>query len=264
LTVFHDGFAQDFDWVLPLDEWETQAINYTSGTTGRPKGVCYSHRGAALNSMNQVLVWGMPQHPTYLWSLPMFHCNGWTFPGTVTLMNGTHVCLRSVDAPSILGAIGAAKVTHLCGAPIIMNMLVHSPPALQENLTQRDTNLPPVKMFTAGAPPPASVIAGMEQLGVDVTHVYGLTETYGPSVSNPWNEEQWGSKPATEKALLKARQGVTYPLNEARVVDGDGNEVPKDGITVGEIMMRGNIVMKGMFLRVLSLYCSDVIENHLH
>jgi len=179
-------------------------------------------------------------------------------------MNGTHVCLRSVDAPSILGAIGAAKVTHLCGAPIIMNMLVHSPPALQENLTQRDTNLPPVKMFTAGAPPPASVIAGMEQLGVDVTHVYGLTETYGPSVSNPWNEEQWGSKPATEKALLKARQGVTYPLNEARVVDGDGNEVPKDGITVGEIMMRGNIVMKGMFLRVLSLYCSDVIENHLH
>jgi fatty-acyl-CoA synthase len=239
---------QGFEWLLPLDEWETQAINYTSGTTGRPKGVCYSHRGAALNGMNQALVWGMPQHPTYLWTLPMFHCNGWTFPGTVTLMGGTHVCLRAVDAPSIFGAIERANVSHLCGAPIVMNMLVNAPPPLQRALTHRkDPTLPPVKMFTAGAPPPASVIAGMEQLGVDVTHVYGLTETYGPVVLSPWKEELWGNKPASEKALLKARQGVTYPLNELCVLGDDGQRVPQDGTTIGEIVLRGNIVMKGRF-----------------
>lgn len=230
-----------------MDEWETQAINYTSGTTGRPKGVCYSHRGAALNSMNQALVWGMPQHPTYLWTLPMFHCNGWTFPGTVTLMGGTHVCLRTVDAPSIVGAVEAANVSHLCGAPVVMNLLVHAPPELQGALTRRKNNpsLPPVKMFTAGAPPPPSVIAGMEQLGVNVTHVYGLTETYGPAVSSPWQEERWGGRPAAAQALLKARQGVSYPLNELRVVGDGGQDVPKDGATIGEIVLRGNIVMKG-------------------
>jgi fatty-acyl-CoA synthase len=261
-----------FEWRLPRDEWDTQALNYTSGTTGRPKGVLYHHRGAALNAMNNAVTWGMPQHPTYLWTLPMFHCNGWCFPYTVTMLAGTHVCLNAVDSEAIFSAIAATGVTHACGAPVVLSLLTHAPASEQALLALRDESLPPVKMLTAGAPPPAAVIEGIESLGFDITHVYGLTETYGPSVSCPWNAEEWDGLPQSSKAEIKAQQGVTYPnnelcvvLTEAERVDASGlsheddranrlsgapipaswRHVPKDGETIGEVMMRGNVVMKG-------------------
>jgi fatty-acyl-CoA synthase len=233
-----------FQEITPEDEWDAIALNYTSGTTGNPKGVVYHHRGAYLNALGNVLVWGMRQHPVYLWTLPMFHCNGWCFPWTITAMAGTHICLRRIEAAAIYEAIAREGVTHLCGAPVVMNMLLNfSPgagPELRRSLDHR------VEMMTAGAPPPAAVIEGMEVLGFHITHVYGLTEVYGPAVVCAWHDE-WDALPAGERARLKARQGVTYPvLAELTVADPASlSPVEPDGATMGEVLMRGNIVMKG-------------------
>ncbi|HYM72169.1 MAG TPA: acyl-CoA synthetase [Stellaceae bacterium] len=230
----------DFAEILPGDEWDAIALNYTSGTTGNPKGVVYHHRGAYLNALGNILVWGMRQHPSYLWTLPMFHCNGWCFPWTVTALAGTHVCLRRIEAEAIYQAIEAADVTHLCGAPVVMNMLLNDRAAEGRALPRR------VEMMTAGAAPPAAVIQGMEGRGFHITHVYGLTEVYGPAVSCAWHDE-WDALSADEQARLKARQGVNYPvLDGLMVADPDTlAPVPRDGETMGEVFMRGNIVMKG-------------------
>ncbi len=227
----------DFAGRTPGDEWEAIALNYTSGTTGNPKGVVYHHRGAYLNALGNILVWGMRQHPVYLWTLPMFHCNGWCFPWTVTALAGTHVCLRRVEAAAIYQTIAREGVTHLCGAPVVMNMLLNA----------RQQKLPgPVEMMTAGAAPPAAVIEGMEGLGFHITHVYGLTEVYGPAVVCAWHDE-WDALPAAERARLKARQGVGYPVLDGLMVADPESlaPVPADGATMGEIFMRGHIVMKG-------------------
>jgi fatty-acyl-CoA synthase len=229
-----------FQEITPEDEWDAIALNYTSGTTGNPKGVVYHHRGAYLNALGNVLVWGMRQHPVYLWTLPMFHCNGWCFPWTITAMAGTHVCLRRVEAAAIYEAIAREGVTHLCGAPVVMNMLLNAGSGLKRSLDRR------IEMMTAGAPPPAAVIEGMEALGFHITHVYGLTEVYGPAVVCAWHDE-WDALPAAERARLKARQGVTYPVLEELTVADPVNlmPVPPDGATMGEVLMRGNIVMTG-------------------
>jgi fatty-acyl-CoA synthase len=230
----------DFPWELPDDEWRAIALNYTSGTTGNPKGVVYHHRGAYLNALGNILAWDMPKHPIYLWTLPMFHCNGWCFPWTVTALAGTHVCLRRVEAAAIFGAITEHGVTHLCGAPIVMNMLVNAPPEIKPALTRT------VEIATAGASPPAAVIEGMEGMGFRVTHIYGLTEVYGPVVVCAWHDE-WDALPVGERAALKARQGVNYPVLEGLTVANPKtlDPVPRDGQTMGEVLMRGNVVMKG-------------------
>jgi fatty-acyl-CoA synthase len=229
-----------FPEVTPKDEWDAIALNYTSGTTGNPKGVVYHHRGAYLNALGNILVWGMRHHPTYLWTLPMFHCNGWCFPWTITALAGTHVCLRRVEAPAIYEAIARQGVTHLCGAPVVMNMLLNAGAGLKRSLERR------IEMMTAGAPPPVAVIEGMEALGFHITHVYGLTEVYGPAVVCAWHDE-WDALPPAERAELKARQGVTYPVLEDLTVADPASLAPvaPDGETMGEVMMRGNIVMKG-------------------
>jgi len=229
-----------FAEVTPEDEWGAIALNYTSGTTGNPKGVVYHHRGAYLNALGNVLVWGMRHHPVYLWTLPMFHCNGWCFPWTITAMAGTHVCLRRVEAAAIYENIAREGVTHLCGAPVVMNMLLNAGPGLKRLLDRR------IEMMTAGAAPPAAVIEGMEGLGFHITHVYGLTECYGPAVICAWHDE-WDELPAAERARLKARQGVTYPVLDGLTVADPTNLVPvaADGATMGEVVMRGNVVMKG-------------------
>src|SRR6266849_5940241 len=227
----------DFAELTPADEWDAIALNYTSGTTGNPKGLVYHHRGAYLNALGNILVWSMPQHPVYLWTLPMFHCNGWCFPWSVTALAGTHVCLRRVEAGAIYEAIEQHGVTHLCGAPVVMNMLLNA------RNRPLDRN---VAMMTAGAAPPAAVIGGMEGLGFRIAHVYGLTEVYGPAVICAWHDE-WDALSSDERARLKARQGVAYPVLEGLMVaDPDSlAPVPSDGATIGEIFMRGNIVMKG-------------------
>src|SRR5487761_975555 len=229
-----------FDWQGPADEWDAITLNYTSGTTGNPKGVVYHHRGAYLNALGNAMVWYMPPHPVYLWTLPMFHCNGWCFPWTVTALAGTHVCLRRVEAGAIYQALAREGVTHLCGAPIVMNMLLHAAPGDRATLDRR------IAMMTAGAAPPAAVIEGMEGAGFEITHVYGLTECYGPAVVCAWHEE-WDALPASERARLKARQGVPYPVLEGLMVADPESlaPVPADGETMGEVFMRGNVVMKG-------------------
>jgi fatty-acyl-CoA synthase len=231
----------EYAWQLPDDEWNAIALNYTSGTTGNPKGVIYHHRGAYLNALGNVLVWGMQQHPTYLWTLPMFHCNGWCFPWTVTALAGTHVCLRRVEAEAMYALIAEQGVTHLCGAPIVMNMLLNAP-----SEARRDFGGRRIGMMTAAAPPPAAVIEGMERQGFDITHVYGLTEVYGPVTICAW-QEPWNELPPEERARLKARQGVAYPVLEGLMVADAGTlaPVPRDGATLGEVFMRGNVVMKG-------------------
>ena len=228
-----------FDWLRPADEWDAIALNYTSGTTGDPKGVVYHHRGAALNALSNIVTWGMAQHSRYLWTLPMFHCNGWCFPWTIAANAGVAVCLRAVRAEPIYQLIRDEKVTHFCGAPIVLNMLASAPDALKDFTHE-------VKVMTAGAPPPARVIEGMEAMGVEVTHVYGLTETYGPSVVCAWKGE-WNGRTQGERARLKVRQGVpNIALDGLMVADPDTLEpVPADGTTMGEIFMRGNNVMKG-------------------
>ncbi len=229
-----------FDWQPPADEWDAISLNYTSGTTGNPKGVVYHHRGASQNAINNVLAWDMPRHSTYLWTLPMFHCNGWCFPWTLAAQAGTSVCLRQIRADAIFNLIRTEKVTHFCAAPIVLNLLNNSDAELKQGIDHS------VKAMTAGAAPPASVIQGMEELGMEVTHTYGLTETYGPSVVCAWHD-RWNELPIEERARLKSRQGVRYPMLEGLMVADveTMQEVPHDGETIGEIMMRGNVVMKG-------------------
>ncbi|MFD2676136.1 acyl-CoA synthetase [Camelimonas lactis] len=230
----------DFSWAHPDDEWDAISLNYTSGTTGDPKGVVYHHRGAALLAMGNVISCGMQKHPVYLWTLPMFHCNGWCFPWTVSVVAGTHVCLRQVRAGAIYAAIADHGVTHLCGAPIVMATLLNAPDDEKRAFSHK------VSFTTAAAPPPEAVLAGMAAAGFEVTHVYGLTESYGPAVVNEWHEE-WNALPAAEQAAKKSRQGVPYPvLDGLAVLHPDTMEpMPADGESLGEVMMRGNVIMKG-------------------
>ena len=229
-----------FAWALPGDEWDAIALNYTSGTTGNPKGVVTHHRGAYLNAVSNVVTWSMPQHPVYLWTLPMFHCNGWCFPWTLALQAGVSVCLRRVDPALIFPLIREHRVSHLCGAPIVYGLLINAPESLRQGISH------PVAGLIAGAAPPAAIIEGCERIGIDITHVYGLTEVYGPAAVCA-KQGDWAGLPIGERATLNARQGVAYPMQEAiAVLDPDTlAPVPADGQTMGEIFFRGNLVMKG-------------------
>ncbi len=237
--LLREGDAE-FAWSMPDNEWDAISLNYTSGTTGDPKGVVYHHRGAHLLALGNVITCGMGKHPVYLWTLPMFHCNGWCFTWTLSIVAGTHVCLRAVRAAPIFDAIASHKVTHLCGAPIVMSTLLNAPPAEKKPLPHI------VQFATAAAPPPEAVLAAMNEAGFNVTHLYGLTETYGPASINDWHDA-WDALPAEEQAARKARQGVRYPVLEALdVLDPETmRPVPRDGETLGEVMFRGNVVMKG-------------------
>ena len=233
------GAAPQDGWSEPADEWQAISLNYTSGTTGRPKGVVYHHRGAHLNAVGNILTWGMPRHSVYLWTLPMFHCNGWCFPWTVAANSGTNVCLRKVDAAEIFRLMRAEGVTHYCGAPIVHNLLINAPAELREGIGR-------VSAMVAAAAPPAAMIEGMERLGFDLTHVYGLTETYGPAAVCAKHED-WDGLDTAGRAQRNGRQGVRYQLQDGMTVidQKDGTRVPADGQTLGEIVFRGNITMKG-------------------
>jgi fatty-acyl-CoA synthase len=230
----------DFAWQPPADEWDAIALNYTSGTTGDPKGVVYHHRGAYLNALSNIIDWGMPRHSVYLWTLPMFHCNGWCFPWTMAANAGTNVCLRRVEAAAILDAIRDEKVTHYCGAPIVHSLLINAPDEWKRGITHR------VNGLVAAAAPPAAVIEGMERMGFDITHVYGLTETYGPA-SICAKQEEWRALDIGARTERNGRQGVRYTCQEAMTVMDPATMLaaPFDGETMGEIMFRGNITMKG-------------------
>jgi len=232
----------EFDWRLPEDEWQALALNYTSGTSGRPKGVVYHHRGAYLMAMGTAVAWEVPRHPRYLYVVPMFHCNGWCHVWTMTLMAGTIVCCRTVNAPTIFNAIAEHRIDHVGGAPIVLSLLINAPPSERRPFDWH------VKVMTAGAPPPAAVLAAMDRLGFDVMQVYGLTETYGHVVQCAW-QDRWNDLPFEARAEIKARQGVRFPMTEGlRVVEvGSDRPVAADGQSMGEVQMRGNTVMKGYF-----------------
>ncbi|MGE5087570.1 MAG: acyl-CoA synthetase [Candidatus Levyibacteriota bacterium] len=230
----------DFAWQPPADEWQAISLNYTSGTTGNPKGVVYHHRGAYLNALSNIVDWGMPRHSVYLWTLPMFHCNGWCFPWTMAANAGTNVCLRRVEAGAILDAIREHRVTHYCGAPIVHSMLINAPDEMKAGITHK------VSALVAAAAPPAAVIEGMERLGFEITHVYGLTETYGPAAVCA-KQAEWASLDIGARTERNGRQGVRYTCQEGMTVMDPATmqPVPWDGETMGEIMFRGNITMKG-------------------
>ncbi|MEO8004056.1 MAG: acyl-CoA synthetase [Betaproteobacteria bacterium] len=238
--AFLGGGDPHFAWKLPQDEWNAIALSYTSGTTGNPKGVVTHHRGAYLNAVGNIVTWAMPHFPVYLWTLPMFHCNGWCFPWTLAALGGTSVCLRRVEIQPIFDLIRRHKVTHFCGAPVVHNMLINAPAYLRTGLDHK------VSAMVAGAAPPQAIIEGMEKLGVDLTHVYGLTEVYGPA-SVCAKDPEWDALPAAKRAELNGRQGVRYEMQEGMdVLDPETMQpVPRDGQTMGEIFFRGNITMKG-------------------
>ena len=237
---FLDQGDPGFQWIAPDDEWQAISLNYTSGTTGDPKGVVYHHRGAYLNALSNAVGWNMAHHPVYLWTLPMFHCNGWCFPWTIAALAGTNICLRKVEAGAIFDAIADRGVTHFCGAPIVLSLILNAKPKERRSFEHR------VHVMTAAAPPPAAVLEAMEQSGFHMTHVYGLTETYGPAVICAWKKE-WDALPMQDQAAKKARQGVRYHvLDGLEVMDPETMQpVPRDGETMGEVMFRGNVVMKG-------------------
>jgi fatty-acyl-CoA synthase len=237
---FLAGGDADFDWRPPADEWDAISLNYTSGTTGNPKGVVYHHRGAYLNALSNIIDWGMPRHSVYLWTLPMFHCNGWCFAWTMAANAGTNVCLRRVDAAAVFDAIRAHGVTHYCGAPIVHLSLINAPDAMKAGIGHR------VHCLVAGAAPPPSVIEGMERMGFDITHVYGLTETYGPAAVCAKHPE-WDALDIVARTERNGRQGVRYTVEDGMTVldPGTMRPVPWDGETMGEIMFRGNVTMKG-------------------
>lgn len=237
---FLAGGDPEFEWQLPADEWQAIALGYTSGTTGDPKGVVTHHRGAQLNAVSNVLAWNMGAFPVYLWTLPMFHCNGWCFPWTIAALNGTSVCLRAVRADDIFQAIKSHRVSHLCGAPIVMSLMANADDELKQGIEHE------VNIMTAASAPPPAILEAIARLNFRVTHTYGLTEVYGPAVVCSWHDD-WDALPIAEQAEMKARQGVRYPMLEQLVVADPKTlePVPRDGATIGEIMFRGNIVMKG-------------------
>ncbi|MEP7173842.1 MAG: acyl-CoA synthetase [Aestuariivirga sp.] len=237
---FIAGGEADFEWLWPVDEWEAISLNYTSGTTGNPKGVVYHHRGAYLMGSGNVLAGNLPRHPVYLWTLPMFHCNGWCFPWAISVVAGTHVTLRWVRSNLVWNALAEHNVTHLCGAPIVMSTILNAPENEKRKLGRT------VQFMTAAAPPPEAVLSAMAEQGFNVTHLYGLTETFGPATVNDWKAE-WDTLDGPGRAKKKARQGVRYhPLEDLTVMDPETmTRVPADGETLGEVMFRGNVVMKG-------------------
>jgi len=249
--VEYETFLADGDpafvWSLPSDEWNAIALNYTSGTTGNPKGVVTHHRGAYLNAVSNVVTWSMPLHPVYLWTLPMFHCNGWCFPWTMALQAGASVCLRKVMPEHVFDLIREHRVTHLCGAPIVYGMLINTPEVQRAGITHA------IQGLIAGSAPPAAIIEGCERIGITITHVYGLTEVYGPAAVCA-QQTEWAALPIGERARLNARQGVAYPMQQAiAVLDSETMQpVPADGQTMGEIFFRGNLVMKGYLKNALA------------